>query len=224
MNGAHRYPVVEVFPTIQGEGYWAGTPSVFVRFGGCNLWSGHDEDRDGDTARTGARCPSWCDTDFVPRELNTLDVLIARIVAATRGAIRHVVLTGGEPLLSVDASFLGALRGAHPTVRVAVETNGTREPRDGCVFDWVTLSPKVSADRLKLCSASELKVVVPDYEPSDYDAVDAEHRFVQPRALVLPGVGRSRLCDVNAAYAIDFVMQNPQWRLSTQTHKVHGIP
>lgn len=231
------YRIVESFLTVQGEGHFAGTASVFVRFAGCNLWSGSDETRERDAARHGALCPRWCDTDFRHGEPMTAAEIGGRVRALAGDLVEHVVLTGGEPLLHVDAELIRAIRASHPNARIAVETNGTTRPRDGVVLaceathvphhgeliDWVCCSPKVGPESLVLEVVDELKVVVPDYDPMAYRDVDAEHRFVQPRAET-SSVGRS-LVDIDTMQrAAAFVTRNPSWRLSLQTHKIAGVP
>lgn len=231
------YRVVEMFRTVQGEGFYAGTASIFVRFAGCNLWSGHDEDRVRDSKRNGAECPRWCDTDFRRGEPFLAEVLAEHVALLAHGVVEHVVLTGGEPLLHIDADLIRTIRKHHPHARIAIETNGTVRPRDGVVLaceasivptkaeliDWVCCSPKVSADRIVLDRVDELKVVVPDYNPEDYSDIDAEHRFVQPRAST-SSVGRSVIDNENMARAAAFATIHPSWRVSVQTHKLLGVP
>jgi organic radical activating enzyme len=95
-----RYVVREIFRTLQGEGGQAGTPMVFVRFAGCNLWSGHERDRARDAERSGAACPLYCDTDFVGGERLDATELLARVEALA--GPRWVCFTGGEPALQLD--------------------------------------------------------------------------------------------------------------------------
>lgn len=236
------YRIVEAFRTVQGEGFHSGTASVFVRFAGCNLWSGYEEDRERDAERNGARCPIFCDTDFRHGDPVALDALVAMIMALRSGGIQHVVFTGGEPLLHLDAELILALR-AHEggeELTIAVETNGTVRPRAGVLLaceahdeptspapaalvDWVCCSPKVPRVNLRLRSADELKVVVPDYNPDDYYGFDAEHFYVQPRALT-SAVGKSVLDADIMTRAADYVIANPAWKLGLQTHKIAGVP
>lgn len=223
-----RYHVVEVFKTLQGEGFHAGRCAVFVRFAGCNLWSGYDEHRVRDAARHDARCPIWCDTDFRKGTVMTdheLSLAIRDAAGPTGAAL--VVFTGGEPLLQFDSEAENAARSAIPFVQVCVETNGTHLPKPGSFIDWICLSPKTAPDRLRLTRVDELKVVFPDYDPLVYEPlvrsrVGPLHRFVQPRAST-GAVGLSVLDRDTMERAARFCMENPEWRLSTQTHKVVGL-
>jgi 7-carboxy-7-deazaguanine synthase len=207
------YAVKEIFYTLQGEGANAGRPAVFCRFAGCNLWSGLERDR------ATAVC-KFCDTDFVGTDGTlggkyTIAEALASVVASqwpqrARGK-PLVVCTGGEPLLQLDTALIDALH-AHD-FEIAVETNGTIAAPAG--VDWICVSPKAGA-ALVQTRGQELKVVVP--QPLDFaylNTLDFEHRFVQPMD------GPSRL--ENTQFAIDWCLQNPQWRLSVQTHKVIGI-
>lgn len=220
--GCHRggqidemsYSVKEIFYTLQGEGINAGRPAVFCRFAGCNLWSGREADR------ASAVC-QFCDTDFVGTD-GTLggkyavpEALAARIEAcwpaAGRGR-RLVVLTGGEPLLQVDAPLVEALHARG--FEIAVETNGSIEPPAG--LDWICVSPKAGAP-LNLRHGNELKVVVP--QPGLDLAALAELKF--DHLLVQPMDGPFRLR--NTQLAIEHCLADPRWRLSVQTHKTIGI-
>ena len=140
---AMTYAVKEIFYTLQGEGRHAGRPAVFVRFAGCNLWSGREQDR------ANAVC-DFCDTDFVgtdgPGGGKFADADALAEAAAAAWPDDHVgpkftVLTGGEPLLQVDVTLIDALHGAG--FEIAVETNGTVEAPGG--IDWLCVSPKADA-------------------------------------------------------------------------------
>lgn len=208
------YAVKEIFETLQGEGANAGRLAVFCRFAGCNLWSGRATDR------ADAVC-TFCDTDFVGTDgpgggrFADAEALADAIAAAWTGATagRFVVLTGGEPLLQVDAALLAALRTRGFTV--AIETNGTLPVPAG--VDWICVSPKARAD-IVVRSGHELKLVYPQDggEPARYDGLDFAHRFLQP----MDGPARER----HTARAVEFCLAHPAWRLSVQTHKVLGIP
>jgi len=208
------YLVKEVFLTLQGEGAQAGTPAVFCRFSGCNLWTGQERHR------AIAVC-QFCDTDFVGTDgpgggkFDTADELAAQVEAAWTGGDDHrlVVCTGGEPLLQLDAPLVAALH--RRGFRIALETNGTLLPPDG--IDWICVSPKAGADWV-LRQGDELKLVFPqDAAPPDaFDGWDFKHRFLQP----MDGPDRSS----NTQKAIDHCLTHPAWRLSVQSHKYLGIP
>lgn len=202
------YRIKEIFPTIQGEGFHAGRAAVFVRFAGCNMWSGDEAHRERDAIRNSAKCPRWCDTDFVGGETMT-----AREICDAVAGYRNyelIVLTGGEPSLQVDMALVQALRNLAPWRDIAMETNGTKRPPP---YLWVTLSPKQSREKCALHESDEIKIVVPSYDPNEWRDFPTRHRFVQA-ADGVPG-------SVDAA--VSFVQANPAWRLSVQTHKVVGI-
>jgi 7-carboxy-7-deazaguanine synthase (Cx14CxxC type) len=165
------YAVKEIFLTLQGEGVHTGRPAVFCRFAGCNLWSGREEDR------AEAVC-QFCDTDFVGTDGTKGGkykdaAALANAIAGEWGGgteNRFTVLTGGEPLLQVDAELLKSLHARG--FEVAVETNGTLEPPPG--LDWICVSPKAGAE-LKLKSGNELKLVYPQdgAQPEDFAALHA---------------------------------------------------
>jgi organic radical activating enzyme len=219
------YAVKSIFRTIQGEGFHAGRAAVFVRFAGCNMWTGKDATRARDAERQGAQCPLWCDTDFVGGEkLSALD--IAERVGELANGATLVVLTGGEPLLQVDEALIKAFYGA-TTATIAIETNGSLAiDRNFGPLVWVTLSPKLTRERMQLERADEIKVVYPAYDPADWDDFPADHRFVQPcdpsAMLAIKGLTKARrnVRDL----AVNYVMEHPRWRLSLQTHKDLGIP
>lgn len=198
------------FFTIQGEGANAGRAALFVRFAGCNLWSGAPETRERDAARNAAECPRFCDTEFRPRVRMTVDELAEYL----RAAPGLVVFTGGEPLLQLDAELLAAVPLG---VEVAIETNGTI-PVGDLRIDHVCVSPKVGPERLAIREGAELKVVVPDYDPLRYEHLAFARCYVQPRA-TLDGIDAG-----NVALAVQFVMDHPKWRLSYQVHKAIGVP
>ena len=207
------YRVKEIFATLQGEGFHAGRAAVFVRFAGCNQWSGRDRDRRRDASRHGNRCAVFCDTDFVGGDALTAAQL--RDLARRHGAGPSVpiVLTGGEPLLQVDSGLASVLRETGALLHV--ETNGTVAPR--AAMDWTTCSPKTAPSGLAIRVCDELKVVVPAYDPNDYiGAIEAKFLYVQAED--------GPAFRENTAKAVAFVQANPSWRLSVQTHKFVNIP
>jgi len=208
------YAVKEIYYTLQGEGANVGRPAVFLRFAGCNLWSGREEDR------ASAIC-DFCDTDFVGTDgpgggkFATARELAAAVAAGWPGEAkrRFVVCTGGEPLLQLDAPLVAAL---HATgFDVAIETNGTLLPPPG--IDWVCVSPKAGA-ALVLRSGQELKLVYPQkgLPPENVAGLAFRHFFLQP----MDGPDRIRNTDL----ALRYCLEHPRWRLSLQTHKLLGIP
>jgi 7-carboxy-7-deazaguanine synthase len=207
------YAVKEIFLTLQGEGAHVGRASVFCRFAGCNLWSGREEDRASAVCR-------FCDTDFVGTDgtlggrYASADTLADTIAAQwTHGeANRYAVLTGGEPLLQLDAALIDALHARG--FAIAIETNGTIDPPAG--IDWICVSPKAGAE-LVLRRGHELKLVYPQAgaAPEDFAGLAFERFSLQP--MDGPEV------TANTARAIDYCLRHPQWRLSLQTHKTIGI-
>ncbi|MFN3596621.1 MAG: 7-carboxy-7-deazaguanine synthase QueE [Rubricoccaceae bacterium] len=226
--GGRRYAVRAVWRTLQGEGFWAGRPAVFVRLAGCNLWTGEAPDRARDAARSGAACPLWCDTDF--RKAGSVRLSAAALVAEVLrvgGPVRFVVLTGGEPLLQADAALVAALRAEG--FYVACETNGTRTlagafGRAEAGPDWVVCSPKLPEERLPLECLDELKLVVPDYLPERYAALAARlrpHPVAGQLRWLQPEDGPRHAEAV--ALAVALAHADPAWRVSVQTHKVLGV-
>ena len=208
------YSVKECFYTLQGEGAQTGRAAVFLRFAGCNLWSGLERDR------STAVC-NFCDTDFVGTDgsgggkFANADALADHVVAQWRGAqgAPYVVCTGGEPLLQIDEALIEALhtRG----FEIGVETNGTIEAPAS--LDWVCVSPKSTAE-LKQLSGDELKLVYPqaDAPPEKFAKLKFDNFFLQPKD------GPER--DAATKACIAYCLEHPQWRLSLQTHKITGIP
>lgn len=215
--------VKEIFPTIQGEGHYAGTPALFVRFAGCNLWSGREEHRERDAARNGVSCPRFCDTDFVGGD----EMSEEELVDALRKEFKRwnpplVVFTGGEPLLQLTANFFRLLtRDLLLRPDMMVETNGTVALDNSVALslDWVCVSPKSPPDQLKVTRGDELKVVIPAYDPKKYEHLSFQVMSVQPEA---PTTGLASQDNVDRA--VRFCLENPGWKLSLQQHKIMRIP
>jgi 7-carboxy-7-deazaguanine synthase (Cx14CxxC type) len=208
------YTVKELFLTLQGEGAQTGRRAVFLRFSGCNLWTGREQDR------ATAVC-TFCDTDFVGSDGEGggkfVDAeALADAVAVCWGpsaAHRLVVCTGGEPLLQLDPPLIAALHARG--FEIAIETNGTQDAPPG--IDWICVSPKAAAP-LKLTHGSELKLVFPQplAMPDRFEHLDFAHFFLQP----MDGPNR----EANTQAAIAYCLAHPRWRLGLQTHKVTGLP
>lgn len=211
------YAVNEMFLTLQGEGVQAGRRAVFTRFAGCNLWSGLEKDR------ANAIC-SFCDTDFVGmggEGGGRFDdaAQLARAVAETWGEgnnDRFVVLTGGEPMLQVDAALIDAL---HQTgFEIAIESNGSLPVPQA--IDWICISPKAGSETVQK-SGDELKLVWPQ-AGSDWRAMEDwqfDHFLLQP----MDAREDERESAANLKAALAFVQDHPKWRLSLQTHKILGL-
>ena len=212
------YSVKEMFFTLQGEGAQAGRPAVFCRFSGCNLWSGREEDR------ATAQC-SFCDTDFVGTDGQNggkfadadalADAIAAHWPEDPIGPDAYVVFTGGEPCLQLDAGLLDALKARN--FECAVETNGTLDVPAG--VDWICVSPKPQST-LAQTRGHELKFVYPQdaLSPDQFAELDFEHFYLQPM-----DTGEAETSWHNVQAAIAYFLQNPQWRLSLQTHKIIGL-
>ncbi|MDQ3080274.1 MAG: 7-carboxy-7-deazaguanine synthase [Pseudomonadota bacterium] len=208
------YAVKEAFLTLQGEGVQAGARAVFLRFAGCNLWSGREEDR------RKAIC-QFCDTDFVGTDGagggKFADAfLLADHVAALWGDGRErrlVVVTGGEPMLQLDAALIDALHGHG--FRVAVESNGTLPATPG--IDWLCISPKAGSEVVQR-AGDELKLVWPQREvdPAALEGWDFANFLVQP----MDGPDAAAALEASIALA----MERPRWRLTLQAHKIAGLP
>lgn len=213
------YSVKECFYTLQGEGAQTGRAAVFLRFSGCNLWSGRERDRERAVCR-------FCDTDFVGTngtgggkfiEAVTLAAHVATVWTdnANPGGKRYVVCTGGEPLLQLDPNLIAALK--REGFEIAVETNGTLPAPDQ--IDWICVSPKANA-KLVLRSGNELKLVYPQDEaeaqPEQFVNLNFQHFFLQPKD--------NSEAEANVAATAAYCMKNPQWRLGLQTHKLTGLP
>jgi 7-carboxy-7-deazaguanine synthase (Cx14CxxC type) len=226
------YSVKEIYYTIQGEGFHTGRPAVFLRFAGCNLWSGRETDRAGAVCR-------FCDTDFVGTDgpgggrFESADRLADAVLGTwgRRSANESVpvaapvaldlpwpprpfvVCTGGEPLLQLDPPLVEALRARG--CEVAVETNGTLPAPPG--LDWICVSPKAGAS-LVLRKGDELKLVYPqpDAPPGAYAHLAFDHFSLQP----MDGPE----LEAHTRAAVAYCLAHPHWRLSIQTHKVLGLP
>ena len=207
------YAVKEMFLTLQGEGVQAGSRAVFLRFAGCNLWSGREQDR------AEAQC-RFCDTDFIGTDgdgggkFGDVDALASQVeqLWGPGQELRLVVVTGGEPMLQLDGALIDALHARG--FRVAVESNGTLAAAPG--IDWLCISPKAGTEVVQR-SGDELKLVWPQagIDPPELESWDFGHFLVQPMDCA----------DGKAAMdaAIALCMERPKWRLSLQAHKVLGL-
>ena len=210
------YSVKEMYYTLQGEGARTGRAAVFLRFAGCNLWSGLERDR------AEAVC-KFCDTEFVGTDgpgggkFASAEQLAAAVAEKWPGGPRgaatpYVVCTGGEPLLQLDEAAVAALHAKG--FEIGVETNGTQAPPPG--IDWICVSPKADA-ALVLKGGDELKLIYPQAgaAPERYAGLAFQHFFLQP----MDNADRA----ANMRAATQYCLEHPQWRLSLQTHKLLGL-
>ncbi len=207
------YKIKETYLTIQGEGAHAGRVAIFCRFTGCNLWSGHEDDRSEATCK-------FCDTDFVGTDgtggglFENYEELSNHILSFwTSNNEPFIVFTGGEPLLQLDKQLITYLKSKK--AQIAIETNGTIIPPDG--IDWICVSPKANT-KLILKEGNELKLVYPQkgINPKDHENLKFDHFYIQP----LDNNNKNS----NVIESKKFVKLNPLWKLSMQYHKVLGIP
>lgn len=208
------YAVKECFLTLQGEGVQSGSRAVFLRFSGCNLWSGREQDR------ANAQC-SFCDTDFVGTEgegggkFAGSDDLADHVERLWGEGVenRLVVITGGEPMLQLDSELVDALH--RRGFRIAAETNGTLEATPG--VDWICVSPKAGTQVIQR-SGDELKLVWPQegIDPSELERWSFDHFLVQP----MDCEKGQQAIDA----AVRLAMDRPKWRLTLQAHKLVGLP
>jgi 7-carboxy-7-deazaguanine synthase (Cx14CxxC type) len=211
------YTVHEIYYTLQGEGAQAGRPAVFLRFAGCNLWSGREQHRAAAVCR-------FCDTEFVgtggpgggkyESAAELVEAVAGQWPQGIAGARPYVVCTGGEPLLQLDEVLLEELHDAG--FEVGVETNGTIAAPAG--IDWLCVSPKADAPLVQR-SGDELKLVYPQVEPAaqpeNFVDLDFEHFILQP----LDDPDREE----NTRRALQYCLEHPRWKLGLQTHKLLGI-
>lgn len=206
-----KYIVKEIFgPTLQGEATHSGTAVMFLRFSGCNKWTGLEKDRDN------AIC-FFCDTDFA----NGTPMTVAEIVdelLLKNNEVTDLVISGGEPTLQIDRPLLESLIAAGFSLHL--ETNGSKDIGDLFdLFTHVTVSPKQSREKTKLKQAHDLKLLyptqIPGTEPEAWEDFVCATRWLQPVD--------SPLANQNRQKTIDFVLRNPDWRLSLQTHKLLGV-
>lgn len=204
-----KYKIKEIFYSIQGEGFNMGKPAIFIRFSGCNLWSGSEKDRENAVCK-------FCDTDFKGTDGENGGIyssvsLLKKIITLSSNC-KFLIFTGGEPLLQLDEHLLSYLH-KHDYF-MAVETNGTIKAPDH--LDWITVSPKYGSELVQN-SGNELKLVFPQtgFDPEQFEDLDFQHFFLQPKY--------DENLENNTSKSLAFCLKNPKWRLSLQNHKFLGI-
>lgn len=217
--------VVEIFSTMQGEGSLAGSPAVFLRLAGCNMWSGHEEHRE----KGKGDCAFWCDTNFINGKKTSITEIVNRICElTTEWKSPLVVISGGEPMLQMKHTkgeqLLDMLH--EKGIRAAVETNGTVSCSFMGKFDHVTVSPKALKNDLNnlkqvvVRNGTDLKVVMPQWKKEQLDEMNSwgfRHKFIQPKDDNRTGAHESTLASVELASLLG-------WKVSLQTHKLVGLP
>jgi len=205
-----RYRIKEIFYSIQGEGYHSGRPAIFIRFSGCNLWSGLEKDRDK------AIC-QFCDTDFVGTDGTnggnyTANELTNKIKSLTNVNCKFIVLTGGEPMLQLDNDLIDFFHSNG--YYIALETNGTQKVVED--LDWITVSPKIGSKFIQT-SGDELKIIYPqvNLNLSYFEKLDFKHFYLQPK--------EEKNKNTNTKNTLEYCMKNPNWKLSLQLHKILDI-
>ena len=208
MSNYKKYSIKEIFLTLQGEGHNAGKTAVFCRFSGCNLWNGNEKDREN------AIC-SFCDTDFkgvngVNGGKYELEELVTKIASLWPKFKRNrfVVFTGGEPLLQLDNKLIEKIK--NKGFKVAIETNGTLPVLN--LIDWVCVSPKIKS-KLVVTKGDEIKIVYPQdgINIAEYEKYNFKHFYLQPLD------NKNHI--LNNKKTIEYILKNPKWKLSVQTHK-----
>ncbi len=206
------YSIKEIYYTLQGEGFHTGRPAIFVRFSGCNLWSGREEDRHK------AIC-KFCDTDFwgtdgIEGGKYEAQELVDKIKSLWPLESKDIfaVFTGGEPALQMDQSLINVLK--EENIETAIETNGTLDLPDK--IDWICVSPKANTT-IKIKTGNELKLVFPQQGlvPQDFEHLNFEHFYLQPMD--------SLEQEENTFKVQEFCLLHPKWKMSLQTHKILGI-
>lgn len=206
-----HYPINESFLSLQGEGQRAGSLNVFLRFAGCNL-----------TCSRNGEAGFDCDTEFVSHSKASL-IDVAGMVAAlwpASGGRPSIILTGGEPLLHLDAALVGKLLEFEPEV-LALETNGTIPLPSGVDRDklWISCSPKSAEHTLRIgVTCDELRYVRHSGHGIPKPNLVAPHLFLSPAWDVDPYKTRR-----NLEHCIELVNRHPEWRLSVQQHKLWGL-
>jgi len=201
-NSQTTYPIMEHFPTIQGEGFHSGKAAYFIRTGGCDVGC------------------HWCDVkESWPNDGHmTMDALeIAEQVKSSE--LKLAVVTGGEPTLHNLDALCSAL--APLGVSRHIETAGTN-PITG-TWEWITFSPKkFKAPHPGIYKlANELKVVV--FNKSDLIFAEEHAQKVHDDCMLYLQPEWSKR-DRSMQLIVDYVKEHPQWRVSIQTHKYLDIP
>lgn len=185
--------VNEIFYSLQGEGHFTGTPAVFIRLSGCNL-----------------KC-DFCDTQHQSYKDMTEEEIVNEV---SQYPARHVVITGGEPAMQLNARLTTLLHSNDYFIQM--ETNGSVRLADGVEVDWITCSPKDKP--VVLSRIDELKVLFMYQDMKQYESMKAKEYRLQPLDAGDADKNKKNLNDT-----INYILQNPKWKLSLQTHKILNV-
>ncbi|MCC6690666.1 MAG: 7-carboxy-7-deazaguanine synthase QueE [Bacteroidia bacterium] len=195
-------PLMEEFYTIQGEGYNSGKAAYFIRIGGCDVGC------------------HWCDVkeswDANLHPLTNTDLIVAN---AAKYSAKSVVVTGGEPCM-YNLEYL-TMQLKKKGIKIFLETSGAY-PLTG-TWDWICLSPKKTAEPIEdfFINASELKIII--FNKDDFKWAEKNAMKVNANCILYLQPEWSKRTEI-MPLIVDYVMNNPQWKVSLQTHKYLGIP
>lgn len=211
-------------PTLQGEGTDAGSPSIFIRFAGCNMWDGNPE------TRSKSQCP-YCDTDFWRGERTNVLNVFATILKMSQGRKYLIVFSGGEPLLQDENDIITLIELLRDSgFRTQLETNGTVMSKSIYMFDSVCCSPKVPLDKCKIIwrLVTTLKLLYPHPNPAitpeSFNSVFVADKYLQPIDEIEDN-NPLGMTSSNVGKTITKLLRlGAPWKLSLQTHKILGLP
>jgi organic radical activating enzyme len=201
VNKGKMLPLMEEFYTIQGEGYHTGTAAYFIRIGGCDVGC------------------HWCDVkESWNAELHP-PTETKKIVENAKKYANTIVITGGEPLMWDMSEITTQLNAVN--LKVHIETSGAYKLTG--VWDWICLSPKKNKLPTETVykAANELKVIV--FNKHDFIFAEEQASLVNPDAILFLQPEWSKKEEMTPLI-VDYIMNNPKWRISLQTHKYLNIP
>lgn len=194
-------PLMEAFYTLQGEGFHKGSAAYFIRIGGCDVGC------------------HWCDVKESWDAEKHPPTAIEHIVDEAKKYSDTIVITGGEPLMWDMQPLTSALKKAG--MKIHIETSGAY-PITG-TWDWFCLSPKKNKlpTPAAAARADELKVIV--YNKDDFRFAEEQAKNVSDDCVLYLQPEWSKR-DAMMPLMVDYVLANPQWKVSLQTHKYLKIP
>ena len=201
LSTGRALPLMESFHSLQGEGYHSGLPAYFIRLGGCDIGC------------------HWCDVkeswDFQKYPLISVKNIVEKVVVN----VENVVITGGEPLMWNMNLLTNTLKAKNK--KTHLETSGAYKISG--IWDWFCLSPKKNKlpTEQAFSRADELKIII--YNKHDLEFAEHCARNVKNDCLLYlqPEWGKR---EVSMSLIVKYIMQNPKWKISLQTHKYLNIP